>query len=87
MTGFLFVTTHYYPNIAGGAELSVQNLAEELLRRGKRVAVISLSTTGGPTVENVNGARVYRITVSNVYQPFSGAPSPAWRPSDTAAAA
>ena len=70
MNSFMFVTTHYHPNVVGGAELSVQTLAEELSRQGKRVVVVSLSTTNADSVDEVNGIKVYRVAVTNFYQPF-----------------
>ena len=76
MEKYLFISTHYSPNVIGGAELSVQTLAEELLKRGKSVAVISLSTTGTDSVDIVNGIRVYRLRVANIYQPFNEKESP-----------
>jgi glycosyltransferase involved in cell wall biosynthesis len=74
----VFVTNRYFPNLVGGAELTVQTLAEELLRRGMDVVVISLSSTAVPSQDEVNGIRVHRIVVSNLYVPF-GAAQPAIR--------
>ncbi len=66
----LFIANQYHPNITGGAEVSVQTLAEEIHGRGIGVCVISLSPTAHDTQDTVNGIRVYRLSVSNLYTPF-----------------
>jgi glycosyltransferase involved in cell wall biosynthesis len=73
---YLFVTNRYYPHVTGGAEVSVQTLAEELCRRGNSVVVVSLSVDNLPSIEEVNGVRVYRVMVNNLYRPFGGAQAP-----------
>ena len=42
MRKLLFVSNGYTPHVVGGAELSVQILAEELARRGHDISVASL---------------------------------------------
>ena len=66
----VFVANQYYPNFVGGAELSVQTLAEELAARGTQVAVVSLSPNDTDSEDTVNGIRVYRLAIRNVYIPF-----------------
>jgi glycosyltransferase involved in cell wall biosynthesis len=73
MKKILFVTNRYFPNLVGGAEITVQTLAQELLRRGKEVVVVSLSPTAEASQDVVNAIRVYRIVVSNLYAPFGAA--------------
>jgi glycosyltransferase involved in cell wall biosynthesis len=59
----------YSPNVRGGAERSVQLLAETLVRGGSAVTVV---TTGdeGPGVAEVDGVRVVTVGGGNVYWPF-----------------
>lgn len=73
MRKIVFVTNRYFPDLVGGAELTVQTLAEELLRRGKEVVVITLSPGAEASQDVVNGVRVHRIVVSNLYSPFGAA--------------
>jgi glycosyltransferase involved in cell wall biosynthesis len=73
MRKLVFVSNQYYPNVVGGAELTVQTLAEELAGRGIPVAVISLSLAGD-SVDEVSGIRVHRLAIANVYAPFQQKP-------------
>lgn len=75
----VFVSNQYAPNIVGGAEIVVQGLAEQLLSERHDVTVISLSPTGEDTRDVVNGVRVYRIAVRNIYYPFGKKPGAAGR--------
>jgi glycosyltransferase involved in cell wall biosynthesis len=68
---FLFISNQYYPNVVGGAELNVQALAEELMKRGKEVAIASLSATSTDSIDYVNGIKVYRVAIDNLYVPFA----------------
>jgi glycosyltransferase involved in cell wall biosynthesis len=67
---FLFISNQYHPNVIGGAELTVQTLAQELMARGYAVCIVSLSPGKRDSVDVVNGARVYRLAVANLYTPF-----------------
>ena len=65
----LLANNVYPPIMAGGAELIVSYLAEELVRRDHRVTVVS---TCGPAmvpypVEQRNGVEVIRFFPKNVY--------------------
>lgn len=59
------VNNFYYPDQCGGAEMSVKVLAETLVKSGYDVFVI----TTGPQdkVEVVDGVRIYRISIVNIY--------------------
>ena len=61
----LLINSLYYPNIIGGAEISVQIMAEELQKKGIETVVISLSNKN--YIDFVNGVKVYHIYHSNVY--------------------
>lgn len=61
----LIFNSLYYPNIVGGAEISVQLLAESLLKSGLKSVVVSISNKS--YVESINGVKVYYISHSNLY--------------------
>jgi glycosyltransferase involved in cell wall biosynthesis len=62
----LIINTLYYPNQVGGAEKSVQLLAESLLDRGLEPVVIS-TTNQNDYVDNINGVKVYYLKNRNLY--------------------
>ena len=66
----VFITNRYFPHVLGGAEVTVQTLAEELNRRGHQVAIVSLSPTDEDSSDFVNGIQIYRLAVRNLYNPF-----------------
>jgi glycosyltransferase involved in cell wall biosynthesis len=71
MTKILFISNQYTPNVVGGAELITQATAEELARRGHEVVVASVAPDGRASQDVVNGVRVYRVPVANLYAPFT----------------
>jgi glycosyltransferase involved in cell wall biosynthesis len=79
MEKIVFVANQYFPNVVGGAELTLQILAEALSERGREVVSISLSPTSCDSQDEVNGIRVYRVAVRNSYYPFGAERSPAKR--------
>lgn len=64
----LFINTLYSPNIVGGAERSVQFLAESLVQEGHQALVIT-TTVGEDKIDYLNGAKVYYIGIKNLYHP------------------
>ena len=60
--------TLYYPNIIGGAEKSVQLLAESLLKEG--IEPIVVTTSYKNYIDYVNGVKVYYIKINNLYWPY-----------------
>lgn len=77
----VMITNNIYPPfMAGGAELIVAYLAEELARRGKRVTVVS---TCAPEmepypVEHKNGVEILRFFPKNLYWHWARKPHPAY---------
>jgi glycosyltransferase involved in cell wall biosynthesis len=67
----LIINTLYHPNHIGGAERSVQFLAESLCVSGKDVVVVSLSMDGEERVRSVNGVKVYYLKQRNLFNRFS----------------
>ena len=66
----LIFNTLYFPNFIGGAEKSVQNLAEKFKDKGHDVVVVS--TTDKSDYSNyVNGVLVYYINTENIYWGFN----------------
>lgn len=66
----LMLNTLYYPTQVGGAERSVQLLAEDLVDRGHKVIVACLSNKKRRIFKH-NGVVVYSILNKNIYWPFS----------------
>ncbi len=69
----LIINTLYYPNLIGGAERSVQFLAESLCLSGKDVVVVSLSMDGEERVGFINGVKTYYLKHRNFFNRFSTA--------------
>lgn len=64
----LLINARYAPDVHGGAEKSVQSLAEALARRGHLVSVLATAgQTVAETTEQLNGVRVVRIPSRNLY--------------------
>ncbi|SDN50838.1 Glycosyltransferase involved in cell wall bisynthesis [Desulfonauticus submarinus] len=61
----LIFNTLYYPNQIGGAEKSVQLLAEGLLKDGKEPIVVT--TSDKDCINYINGVKVYYIKTINLY--------------------
>lgn len=59
------INSFYYPCIIGGAEISVQKLAEGLVLQGNEVHIICTGESEEAVINNVN---VHRIKEKNVYQ-------------------
>ena len=61
----------YYPYRVGGAEISVQLLAEELVRQGNKVCVVTLGESKTREERLINGVDVIILPLRNVYWPYS----------------
>ena len=69
----LFVNTLYTPYNIGGAEKSVQLLAEGLVRGGDQVTVVTLHEHAAEQEDELNGVRIVRLPLDNIYWPYGGA--------------
>lgn len=67
----LIFNTLYYPNFIGGAEKSVQALAEGLVKEGNKVSVIT-TTPDKDHSKEVNNVKVYYLNTNNIYWGFDG---------------
>jgi len=63
----LFIHTLYAPDIVGGAEIVLQSLAEGARSRGIEVAILTTTNKPGLHHDEVNGIRVWRVGLRNVY--------------------
>ncbi|MGU3473428.1 glycosyltransferase family 4 protein [Paenibacillus sp. D51F] len=61
----MFVNTLYSPYQIGGAEKSVQLLAEKIIELGHECSVISIGPESG--FEEINGVKVYYTSPNNLY--------------------
>lgn len=68
----MMINTIYSPFKIGGAEVSVQLLAEELERKGNIVTVLTLHEGKERKVSKVNNVTVVYLPLRNLYWPFSG---------------
>lgn len=71
-----FISNLYYPFIVGGAEISVQRIAEKMVQEGHDVFVITTNIKRSRCEEQINGVRVYRLGLANVYSPYSSKKKP-----------
>lgn len=63
----LYINTFYAPHNAGGAENSLRVLVEAMHKKGHEVMVLATSDKQGLNCEIVNGIKVYRGGIKNIY--------------------
>ena len=66
----LLINSLYYPNQVGGAERSVQFLAEALVEAGHQATVLSTSPASKLREGEINGVHAYYVPLKNFYWPF-----------------
>ncbi len=66
-----FMSNLYPPFIVGGAEIVVKNVAEELVKKGHDVIVITTSPKKKTYCEKINNVTVYRINPMNIFPFFT----------------
>ncbi len=84
----VFINSLYAPTVMGGAERVLQSLAEELLAAGHEPVVVCMAEQPGIRTDAVNGVRVHRVGLRNLYWPFPADDRPAalkplWHAIDT----
>ena len=67
----LFVSALYHP-YSGGAERIVQILSEGLVKAGHQATVVCSSQARGCRQGDLNGVKIYRLGLRNLYWPFDG---------------
>lgn len=75
----LFINSLYSPHVGGGAEITLQNLVEQIKREGHTVAVMATGPHKGMQEEEVNGIKVYRVGLRNIYFHFNTRRPSAWK--------
>ncbi len=73
----LLINSLYHPVRYGGAERSVQYLAESLIDCGHDVVVTTLGPNKADPVGVTGGVKVIRLPLRNLYWPFDDKPRPA----------
>lgn len=71
------VNSLYYPHVTGGAERSVQLLAEGLKKTGLEPVVVS--TADRDKIDFVNGIKVYYLKINNLYWMRTAKQQPAYK--------
>ena len=62
-----FISNLYPPFVLGGAERSVRRAAEGLAKKGHEVLVITTSPNRKRYSEKINGVKIYRLGMTNIY--------------------
>lgn len=75
----LFINTLYPPYIAGGAEITLANLINELAKRGYETAVLSTFGEKGLNISKENNTTIYRFKIQNIYWHFSNKKPAPWK--------
>lgn len=65
----MYINTLYSPDLFGGAERVLQTQAEAMVAAGHEVAVLAISSQSGLHLTHVNGIRVWRTGIHNLYSP------------------
>jgi glycosyltransferase involved in cell wall biosynthesis len=66
----LLINNLYDPHILGGAERSVQILAEALTKNGDQAVVVSANPDRGTRITHINDVKVYYTSIKNLYSFF-----------------
>src|SRR2546428_2733783 len=67
----LFLNTLYSPHIGGGAEIILKEQVEGLQARGFQVSVLTTGPDNGLKIDIINGVRIYRARLKNLYWHFT----------------
>jgi glycosyltransferase involved in cell wall biosynthesis len=73
----LFINTLYSPHIGGGAEVILKSLVEGVAERGHEVCVLTTCVDEGIHTEMVDGIKVIRIGIKNIYWTYKADKKPA----------
>ena len=74
-----FISSFYPPLLFGGAEIYVRRISERLVRQGIDVTVITSDSKISlkPSIEYINGVKIYRIHPLNIYPIYNTLCKPA----------
>ncbi|MDO6407406.1 glycosyltransferase family 4 protein [Pantoea phytobeneficialis] len=68
----VIINTLYYPYKVGGAEVSVQLLAEALVKKGHSVNIISIHEKNTDEEDTLNGVKINYLSNGNIYWGLKG---------------
>lgn len=63
----MYINTFYSPHIGGGAEMTLKSLVEGVKAKGHEVVVLSTVSEKGISVDYVDGVKVYRCGIENIF--------------------
>lgn len=66
----LFLSTFYPPYIGGGVEITLKTLVDCLKLHGHQAVVLSIGSDKGLHVDEIDGIKVYRAGIRNIYFHF-----------------
>lgn len=66
-----FISNLYPPYQVGGAEVYVKTIAEELAKKGNEIIVITTSPSNKDYAEKINGVKILRIAIPNIYPMYA----------------
>lgn len=66
----LYINILYAPYIYGGAERTLQILVEGMAQRNHEVTVLTIGPDAGIREDNINGVRVIRVGLRNIYNVY-----------------
>ncbi|HBG05170.1 MAG: hypothetical protein A2075_02720 [Geobacteraceae bacterium GWC2_58_44] len=75
----LIVSCLYKPYVGGGAEVIIEEHARSLMRQGVEVAILTTGPGAGLALEEVEGIRVWRAGIRNLYFPFGATRPKGWQ--------
>lgn len=75
----LYLNTLYAPHVGGGAEVTLRTLVEGMHQRGHEVVVLTTGPGAGIQEDTVNGVRVLRAGLTNIYWHHRADKATAWR--------
>lgn len=75
----LFLSSLFEPYIGGGAEITLRTLVKGLHDSGVEVAVLTVGPQRGLMLEEVDGIRVWRAGIRNLYFHHGSSQQPGWR--------
>lgn len=67
----LYINSLYSPFIGGGAEVMLKSLVEGMQKRGHDVSVLTTGQDTGLKTEKVDGIRVWRAEIKNLYWQYN----------------
>jgi glycosyltransferase involved in cell wall biosynthesis len=74
------IIAHYFLPHVGGIEIVVYNQAKELAKRGHEVVIISSRTGKEPKEELMDGFKIKRVKIVNIFEKKWGIPYPVFFP-------